>query len=87
MNKHQSVFIYFIKQVLEKNKHTTDQSVRRGARLLWKNYFRYADATDQTTMVLEPLSVIIRRLEEDLKGDTEEMRCIKAYRALHGLPF
>lgn len=68
--------------------HTTTHTalLQRGAKLLWRNYFRYADAEDQTTSLLEPLSAVVARLCQDLQKDTEEMRCIRAYGDRFGLP-
>lgn len=92
MDTHQRIFMPIIKQTLIKNKNAVKPEVKQyeqiqhGARLLWRNYFRYADEEDQTTTILEPLSTVIMRLNRDLQEDNEDMRCIKAYGALFGFP-
>jgi hypothetical protein len=94
MDANQSVLVHFIKEMLRQHRtHTSHTAytthtalLQRGAKLLWRNYFRYADAEDQTTSILEPLSAVVARLCQDLQKDTEEMRCIRAYGARFGLP-
>jgi len=92
MDANQSVLVHFIKEMLRKHRthtsHTTTHTalLQRGAKLLWRNYFRYADTEDQTTSLLEPLSAVVARLYQDLQKDTEEMRCIRAYGDRFGLP-
>ena len=94
MDANQSVLVHFIKEMLRQHRthtshtaHTTHTALlQRGAKLLWRNYFRYADAEDQTTSILEPLSAVVARLCQDLQKDTEEMRCIRAYGDRFGLP-
>jgi len=92
MDTHQRIFMPLIKRSIVKNKNDVKPEIKqytqiqRGARLLWRNYFRYADEEDQTTTILEPLSSIIMRLNRDLQEDTEDIRCIKAYGALFGFP-
>jgi len=92
MDTHQRIFMPFIKRTLKTNKQEVKPDVKqyaqiqRGARLLWRNYFRYADEEDQTTTILEPLSIVIMRLNRDLQEDNEDIRCIKAYGALFGFP-
>ena len=92
MDTHQRIFVPIIKQTLTKNKKAVKHDVKqyeqiqRGASLLWRNYFRYADEEDQTTTILEPLSTIVMRLNRDLLEDNEDMRCIKAYGTLFGFP-
>jgi len=92
MDSHQRIFVPIIKQTLTKNKKAVKHDVKqyeqiqRGACLLWKNYFRYADEEDQTTTILEPLTTVVMRLNIDLQEDNEDMRCIKAYGALFGFP-
>jgi hypothetical protein len=92
MDTHQRIFMPIIKQTLTKNKKAVKHDVKqyeqiqRGARLLWRNYFRYADEEDQTTTILEPLSSIVMRLNRDLQEDNEDTCCIKSYGALFGFP-
>jgi hypothetical protein len=92
MDTHQHIFIPIIKETLQKNMKKVNPKVRqyvqilRGARLLWRNYFRYADEKDETTTILEPLSTIVMRLNIHLQQDNEDTRCIKAYGAFFGFP-
>ena len=96
LDRHCVTLIHCIKQTIEANKqripskHPLYNQIRRGASLLWKHYFRYADKDDDTTDILEPLSVIVERLRNDLcnthQGSTEKVAAIKAYGDLFGLP-
>ena len=92
MDTHQRIFMPIIKETLQKNTKRVNPKVKqylqilRGARLLWQNYFRYADEEDQTTTILEPLSTIVMRLNIHLQEDNEDTRCIKAYGAFFGFP-
>lgn len=92
MDTHQRIFMPIIKLSLTQNKKSVNpkvkqyEQIQRGARLLWRNYFRYADEEDQTTTILEPLTTVVMRLNRDLQEDNEDIRCIKAYATLFGFP-
>lgn len=89
---HTIPLITCVKQCINENKtkisptHPKYKMIRRGASLLWQNYFRYADETDQTTEILEPLSSVVERLRQDLQRESDETLAIMAYGALFGLP-
>jgi len=88
LDQHCTLLIPFVKKALEQNRkdlvltHPNYRQIRRGAKQLWKNYFRYADEEDQTIEALEPLSSVIIRLCQDLIGQPD----IKAYATMYGIP-
>jgi hypothetical protein len=88
MDQHYKLLIPFVKKILEQNRknlvltHPNYRQIRRGAKQLWINYFRYADEDDETIEALEPLSSIILRLCQDLVGQPD----IKAYATMYGIP-
>ena len=85
IDTHSIILVHFIKRALAKNRNeSSNPQIQTGAKLLWRNYFRYADARDYITV--EPLSSVIERLLIDLSDDTDDMRCIKAYRTVFKLP-
>jgi len=91
-DNHSVALLPLIRRCLKENKskipvhHPQCSTIKHGASLLWRNYFRYADKDDDTTEILEPLSSVVQRLCNDLKENSEDVRCIKEYGAMFGLP-
>ena len=92
LDEHSRILIPFVKRSLEKTRrdipltHPYYKQIRRGAKQLWNNYFRYADEEDQTTTILEPLSTIVLRLRMDLSNASTASEDIKMYATACGIP-
>ena len=86
MDSHAELLVTYIKRILKESKrklpatHPNKDQIIKGSKYLWKHYFSYAYRGE------EYLSSVIIRVMDDLKKDTEEVRCIHVYRRVFGIP-
>jgi hypothetical protein len=88
IDKHSKILVEQIKKSLDYNiivskKHIMYKQLKNGAKLLWKNYFCYANENDDSIKILELLSSILQRLLNDFPTIHPD---IKLYGKIYGIP-